>query len=189
MIRVYIISGYEEVGKNMIVVGYFDGRKEEVVIIDMGIRFDCVFIYEDVNIQQFLIKEFQRFGVIFDDLILRNKKVVVIMFIYGYFDYIGVVGKIVFYYLDVLIYGIFYMIKLVKSEVKSEQYFEVKNLMYEMEFGEIVQVSENLVIEFVWIIYLIFQVVMVVVYIFEGVVVYIGDFKFDNNNLFGERFD
>lgn len=58
--------------------------------------------------------------VIFDDLILRNKKVVVIMFIYGYFDYIGVVGKIVFYYLDVLIYGIFYMIKLVKSEVKSE---------------------------------------------------------------------
>lgn len=50
MIRVYIISGYEEVGKNMIVVGYFDGRKEEVVIIDMGIRFDCVFIYEDVNI-------------------------------------------------------------------------------------------------------------------------------------------
>lgn len=101
MIRVYTISGYEEVGKNMTAVGYSDGRKEEVVIIDMGIRLDRVLIHEDVNIQQFPTKELQRLGAIPDDSILRNKKVVAITFTHGHLDHIGAVGKIAPHYPDV----------------------------------------------------------------------------------------
>lgn len=189
MIRVYTISGYEEVGKNMTAVGYSDGRKEEVVIIDMGIRLDRVLIHEDVNIQQFPTKELQRLGAIPDDSILRNKKVVAITFTHGHLDHIGAVGKIAPHYPDVPIYGTPYTIKLAKSEVKSEQYFEVKNPMYETEFGEIVQVSENLAIEFVRITHSIPQAAMVVVHTPEGAVVHTGDFKFDNNNPLGERPD
>lgn len=190
MIRVYTISGYEEVGKNMTAVGYSDGRKEEVVIIDMGIRLDRVLIHEDVNIQQFPTKELQRLGAIPDDSILRNKKVVAITFTHGHLDHIGAVGKIAPHYPDVPIYGTPYTIKLAKSEVKSEQYFEVKNPMYETEFGEIVQVSENLAIEFVRTTHSIPQAAMVVVHTPEGgAVVHTGDFKFDNNNPLGERPD
>ncbi|NJF24941.1 RNase J family beta-CASP ribonuclease [Thermococcus sp. Bubb.Bath] len=189
MIKVYTISGYEEVGKNMTAVGYSDGRKEEVVIIDMGIRLDRVLIHEDVNIQQFPTKELQRLGAIPEDNILRDKKVVAITFTHGHLDHIGAVGKLAPHYPNIPIYGTPYTIKLAKSEVKSEQYFEVKNPMYETEFGEIVQVSENLAIEFVRITHSIPHAAMVVVHTPDGAVVHTGDFKFDNNNPLGEKPD
>ena len=189
MIRIYTISGYEEVGKNMTAVGYSNGGREEVVIIDMGIRLDRVLIHEDVNIQQFPTKELQKLGAIPDDSILRNKKVVAITFTHGHLDHIGAVAKLAPHYTDVPIYGTPYTIKLVKSEVKSEQYFEVKNPMYETNFGEIVQVSENLAIEFVRSTHSIPHASMIVVHTPEGAVVHTGDFKFDNNNPLGERPD
>ncbi len=55
--------------------------------------------------------------------------------------------------------------------------------MYETDYGEIVQVSENLAIEFVRSTHSIPpQAAMVVVHTPEGAVVHTGDFKFDNNN-------
>ncbi|ASJ04089.1 RNase J family beta-CASP ribonuclease [Thermococcus barossii] len=185
MIKIYTVSGYEEVGKNMTAVEY----NGEVVIIDMGIRLDRVLIHEDVNIQQFPTKELQKLGAIPDDSSIRNRKVVAITFTHGHLDHIGAVAKLAPHYPDVPIYGTPYTIKLAKGEVKSEQYFEVKNPMYETEYGEIVQVSENLAIEFVRITHSIPQSSMVVVHTPEGAVVHTGDFKFDNNNPLGERPD
>ncbi|NJE61713.1 RNase J family beta-CASP ribonuclease [Thermococcus sp. 21S7] len=185
MIKIHTVSGYEEVGKNMTAVEY----NGEVVIIDMGIRLDRVLIHEDVNIQQFPTKELQKLGAIPDDSSIRNKKVVAITFTHGHLDHIGAVAKLAPHYPDVPIYGTPYTIKLAKGEVKSEQYFEVKNPMYETEYGEIVQVSENLAIEFVRITHSIPQSSMVVVHTPEGAVVHTGDFKFDNNNPLGERPD
>ncbi len=185
MIKIYTVSGYEEVGKNMTAVEY----NGEVVIIDMGIRLDRVLIHEDVNIQQFPTKELQKLGAIPDDSMLRNKKVVAITFTHGHLDHIGAVGKLAVHYPDVPIYGTPYTIKLAKGEVKSEQYFEVKNPMYETDFGEIVQVSENLAVEFIRITHSIPQASMVIVHTPEGAVVHTGDFKFDNNNPLGEKPD
>ncbi len=189
MIKVYTISGYEEVGKNMTAVGYSNGGREEIVIIDMGIRLDRVLIHEDVNIQEFPTKELQKLGAIPDDSILKNKKVVAITFTHGHLDHIGAIGKLAPHYPDVPVYGTPYTVKLAKSEVKSEKYFEVKNPMYETQFGEIVQVSENLAIEFVQTTHSIPQAAMVVVHTPEGAVVHTGDFKFDNNSPLGERPD
>ncbi len=193
MIKVYTISGYEEVGKNMTAVGYSDGKREEVVIIDMGIMLDRVMIHEDTNIQKFSDKELQRLGAIPDDRILwkerKNRKVVAIALTHGHLDHIGAIAKLAPHYPDVPIYGTPYTIKLAKSEVKSEEYFEVKNPMYETNYGEIVQVSENLAIEFVRITHSIPQAAMVVVHTPDGAVVHTGDFKFDNNNPLGERPD
>ncbi len=193
MIKIYTISGYEEVGKNMTAVGYSDGGREEVVIIDMGIMLDRVLIHEDTNIQKFSDKELQRLGAIPDDRILwkggKNRKVVAITLTHGHLDHIGAIGKLGPHYPDVPIYGTPYTVKLAKSEVKSEEYFEVKNPMYETEYGEIVQVSENLAIEFVRSTHSIPQASMVVVHTPEGAVVHTGDFKFDNNSPLGERPD
>jgi len=185
MIRIYTVSGYEEVGKNMTAVEY----NGEVVIIDMGIRLDRVLIHEDVNIQEFPGKELQKMGAIPDDSRLRNKKVVAIAFTHGHLDHIGAVGKLAPHYPDVPIYGTPYTIKLAKSEVKNERYFEVKNPMYETEYGEIVQVSENIAIEFIRMTHSIPQAAMVAVHTPDGVVLHTGDFKFDNNNPLGERPD
>jgi len=185
MIRVYTVSGYEEVGKNMTAVEY----NGEVVIIDMGIRLDRVLIHEDVNIQDFPAKELQKLGAIPDDSMLRNKRVVAIALTHGHLDHIGAIGKLAPHYPDVPIYGTPYTIRLAKGEVKSERYFEVKNPMYETEFGEIVQVSENLAIEFVRITHSTPQSSMVVVHTPEGAVIHTGDFKFDNNNPLGESPD
>ena len=189
MIRIYTVSGYEEVGKNMTAVGYSNGGTEEVVIIDMGIRLDRVLIHEDVNIQEFPTKELQRLGAIPDDSILRNRRVVAIAFTHGHLDHIGAVGKLAPHYPDVPIYGTPYTVRLAKGEVKSEKYFEVKNPMYETNYGEIVQVSENLAIEFVPMTHSIPHAAMVVVHTPEGAVVHTGDFKFDNNNPLGEKPD
>ncbi len=192
MIKVYTISGYEEVGKNMTAVGYSDGRREEVVIIDMGIMLDRVMIHEDTSIQKFSDKELQKLGAIPDDRILwksRNKKVVAITLTHGHLDHIGAIAKLAPHYPDTPVYGTPYTIKLAKSEVKSEEYFEVKNPMYETNYGEIVQVSENLAIEFIRITHSIPQAAMVAIHTPEGVVLHTGDFKFDNNNPLGERPD
>ncbi|ASJ09964.1 ribonuclease J [Thermococcus sp. P6] len=185
MIKVHTIGGYEEVGKNMTAVEY----NGEVVVIDMGIRLDRVLIHEDVNIQQFSAKELQKLGAIPDDSSIRDKKVVAIALTHGHLDHIGAIAKLAPHYPDVPIYGTPYTIKLAKGEVKSEQYFEVRNPMYETEYGEMVQVSENLAIEFVRITHSIPQASMVVVHTPEGAVVHTGDFKFDNNNPLGERPD
>lgn len=185
MIRIYTVSGYEEVGKNMTAVEY----NGEVVIIDMGLRLDRVLIHEDVDFQQMSSKDLRKLGAIPNDKMLRNKRVVAITLTHGHLDHIGAVGKLAPHYPNTPIYGTPYTIKLTKNEVKSEKYFEVKNPMYETEFGEIVQVSENLAIEFVMITHSIPQASMVVVHTPEGAVVHTGDFKFDNNNPLGEKPD
>jgi len=185
MITIYTIGGYEEVGKNMTAIEY----EGEVVIIDMGIRLDRVLIHEDVNFQRMSSRELRKIGAIPDDTSLKNKKVVAIAFSHGHLDHIGAVAKLAPHYPNVPIYGTPYTIKLTKNEVKSEQYFEVTNPMYETNYGEIVQVSENLAIEFVQITHSIPQTSFVVVHTPEGAIVYACDFKFDNNNPMGERPD
>ncbi|NJE07242.1 RNase J family beta-CASP ribonuclease [Thermococcus sp. M39] len=185
MINIYTLGGYEEVGKNMTAIEY----NGEVVIIDMGIRLDRVLIHEDVEFQKMPSKELRKIGAIPDDTPIRNKKVVAIAFSHGHLDHIGAVAKLAPHYPDVPIYGTPYTIKLAKSEVKSEQYFEVKNPMYETQYGEIVQVSENLAIEFVQITHSIPQSSIVVVHTPEGAVVYACDYKFDNNSPLGEKPD
>ncbi|WP_457754081.1 RNase J family beta-CASP ribonuclease [Thermococcus sp.] len=185
MINIYTLGGYEEVGKNMTAVEY----NGEVVIIDMGIRLDRVLIHEDVEFQKMPSKELRKIGAIPDDTPIRNKKVVAIAFSHGHLDHIGAIAKLAPHYPDVPIYGTPYTIKLAKSEVKSEQYFEVKNPMYETQYGEIAQVSENLAIEFVQITHSIPHSSIVVVHTPEGAVVYACDYKFDNNNPLGEKPD
>ncbi len=185
MINIYTLGGYEEVGKNMTAIEY----NGEIVIIDMGIRLDRVLIHEDVEFQKMPSKELRKIGAIPDDTPIRNKKAVAIAFSHGHLDHIGAIAKLAPHYPDVPIYGTPYTIKLAKSEVKSEQYFEVKNPMYETQYGEIVQVSENLAIEFVQITHSIPHSSIVVVHTPEGAVVYACDYKFDNNNPLGEKPD
>ena len=145
MIKIYTLGGYEEVGKNMTAVEY----EGEVVIIDMGIRLDRVLIHEDVEFQKMSSKDLRKLGAIPDDRPIRDKKVVAIALSHGHLDHIGAVGKLAPHYPDVPIYGTPYTIRLAKSEIKGEEYFEVTNPLYETNYGEIVQVSENLAIEFV----------------------------------------
>ncbi|AEC52420.1 hypothetical protein PNA2_1505 [Pyrococcus sp. NA2] len=185
MIKIYTLGGYEEVGKNMTAVEY-DG---EVIIIDMGIRLDRVLIHEDVEFQKMSSKELRKLGAIPDDRPIRDKKVVAIALSHGHLDHIGAVGKLAPHYPDVPIYGTPYTIRLAKSEIKSEQYFEVTNPLYETNYGEIVQVSENLAIEFVQITHSIPHSSIVVIHTPEGAVVYACDYKFDNNHPYGERPD
>ncbi|AAL81225.1 ribonuclease J [Pyrococcus furiosus DSM 3638] len=185
MIKIYTLGGYEEVGKNMTAVEY----EGEIVIIDMGIRLDRVLIHEDVEFQKMSSKELRKLGAIPDDRPIRDKKVVAIALSHGHLDHIGAVGKLAPHYPDVPIYGTPYTIRLAKSEIKGEEYFEVTNPLYETNYGEIVQVSENLAIEFVQITHSIPHSSIVVIHTPEGAVVYACDYKFDNNHPYGEKPD
>jgi len=197
MIRVYTLSGYEGVGKNMTAIEYSrDGRQGEVVVVDMGIRLDRVLIHEDVNIQKFPTDELRRLGAIPDDRPLKGKRVVAIALSHGHLDHIGAIAKIAPHYPEVPVYGTPYTVRLAKSEVRNEkankekgEHFEFLNPFYEVDYGEIIQVSENLALEFIQITHSIPQSSMVVVHTPEGAVVYACDYKFDHNNPLNEKPD
>ncbi len=198
MIRIYTLSGYEGVGKNMTAVGYSkDGTDEEIVVIDMGIRLDRVLIHEDVNIQKFRTEELAKLGAIPDDRRLIGKNVIAIALSHGHLDHVGAVAKIAPHYPNATIYGTPYTIRVARGEVKSErtskrkekEEFNFVNQFYEVDYGERIQISENLTLEFIQITHSIPQSSMVVVYTPDGAVVYACDYKFDHNNPLNEKPD
>lgn len=149
---------------------------DEIVVIDCG----------------FVFLEDEMFGVdfvIFDILyfIKNREKVRVLIFIYGYEDYIGVI-LYVLWDLNVLIYGIKFIFGFV--EIKFIEFGIDLNFvkLFIVRVGDVISFN-NMCIEFIRIIYFIVDFVVVVIYILFGLIVYIGDFKVDFILIEGELID
>ncbi len=179
-VEIIAIGGYEEVGKNMSAIKVND----DVIIFDMGIHLDRVYIHEDTDIARMHSLELIERGVIPDDTLMRevNGKVRAIVFTHGHLDHIGAVAKLAHRY-DAPIIGTPYTIALIEHIIKSEKKFTVSNGLQVLNAGEKCQLSPEVTLEFINATHSIPQSVIAALHTSEGIIVYGLDFKFDDHQI------
>jgi len=176
-VEVIAIGGYEEVGKNMSAVKVGD----DIVIFDMGIHLDRVFIHEDTDIARMHSLDLIERGVIPDDTLMKevDGKVRAIVFTHGHLDHIGAVAKLSHRY-EAPIIATPYTLKLIEKSIKTERKFEVKNPLHVLNPGEKCQISPDITLEFVNITHSIPQSTIAALHTPDGIIIYANDFKLDD---------
>ncbi len=172
--KVYAIGGYNEVGKNMTAVEV-DG---EVVIFDMGYSMEKIVAMEDEE-REASTSTMIEMGAIPDDSVLKGKKVVGIVVNHGHLDHCGAIPKLAEKY-GCKIYATPYTHEVIKKLLDDEGKGYMRSLLYPMEAGETVELSQNIQLEFVHITHSIPQTVLSVLHTKEGAVVYANDYKLDD---------
>lgn len=173
------VGGYNEFGRNMTAMRV----KDDVLIIDMGIRLDRVMVHEDTDISRMTPAQLVNLGIIPDDSVV-GKGVKAIILSHGHLDHLGAVSILAHKY-NVPIIGTPYTIELVERELGHKSAIP----LYTLEEGETLQVTPKLSIEFVRMTHSIPQTVMLVVHTAEGRLVYANDFKLDDTPVIGEKPD
>ena len=172
--KVYAIGGYNEVGKNMTAVEVGG----EVVIFDMGYSMEKIVAMEDEE-REASTSTMIEMGAIPDDSVLKGKKVVGIVVNHGHLDHCGAIPKLAEKY-GCKIYATPYTHEVIKKLLDDEGKGYMRSLLYPMEAGETVELSQNIQLEFVHITHSIPQTVLSVLHTKEGAVVYANDYKLDD---------
>jgi ribonuclease J len=177
-VEIIAIGGYEEVGKNMSAVKV----GEDVVIFDMGINLDRVYIHEDTDIDRMHSLDLIERGVIPDDTLMKDVdgKVRAIVFTHGHLDHIGAVAKLAHRY-EAPIISTPYTLGLIERTIKGEKKFKVKNPLQHLNGGEKCQISPDITLEFIHATHSIPHTTMAALHTSEGIIIYANDFKFDNH--------
>lgn len=173
------VGGYNEFGRNMTALRV----KDDVLIIDMGIRLDRVMVHEDTDISRMTPDQLVKLGIIPDDSVV-GKGVRAIILTHGHLDHLGAVSILAQKY-NVPIIGTPYTIELVERELGQRSAIP----LYTLEEGETLQVTPKLSVEFVRMTHSIPQTVMLVVHTPEGRLAYANDFKLDDTPVIGEKPD
>ena len=181
--RFYAIGGYNEVGKNMSAVE----TGGEVVILDMGVYMDKVVTLEDED-RNIPTKDLIAMGALPDDHVLEGKNVVAIVLSHGHLDHIAAVPRLAEKYKCPIVVTPYAaeILKLLLKDAGSE--YLIKN-MYVIKAGETATLSQKIEVEYVHMTHSIPHTAMMVLHTKEGAVVYLNDYKLDNNPTLGERPD
>lgn len=177
------IGGYNEFGRNMteIKVG------EDSILIDMGIKLDRVLIHEDTDLSAMDATELIARGIFPDDRFVQgNVRAIVIS--HGHLDHLGAVTKLAPRF-DVPIYATAYTAELIKAEKRYNRGFKAGEKVRTVQYGEIIEITPNISIEFVRVTHSIMHASFVAVHTPEGIVIYANDFKFDDSPVLGEAPD
>jgi ribonuclease J len=181
--EVIAIGGYNEFGRNMTEVKI----GEDSILIDMGIKLDRVLIHEDTDLSQMDTHELVKRGVIPDDRLVRgNVRAIVIS--HGHLDHLGAITNFSEKY-KVPIYATPYTAELIKSEKRYNRSFRAGERVKVVHHGEMIEVTNNITIEFVAVTHSILQASFIVIHTPDGILVYANDFKFDDTPVLGERTD
>ncbi len=173
--EIFTISGYEEVGRNMTCIEVSGDR----IILDMGIRVDRIMIHEDIDISKLSKEELVKKEIIPDDSYIHTAKAIIIS--HGHLDHYGAVSLLASKYHAPII-SLPFTLELCKME-------KVKNDLYKIDYGDIIQIGRNVSVEFVYVTHSIPQTAIVVLHTSEGKIVYACDFKFDDTPTLGEKPD
>jgi ribonuclease J len=181
--EIVAIGGYNEFGRNMteVKVG------EDSIIIDMGIKLDRILIHEDTDLSSMDSNELVKRGIFPDDrLVQGNVKAIAIS--HGHLDHLGAVHKLADKY-NVPIYARPYTAELIKSEKRYNRGFKGGERVKVVHSGEMIEVTQNISIEFIHVTHSILQASFVVIHTLDGIIVYANDFKFDDTPVLGEKTD
>ncbi|MFB6283296.1 MAG: RNase J family beta-CASP ribonuclease [Halobacteria archaeon] len=185
-IEVAAVGGYEEVGKQMTAVRLGD----DVIIFDMGIDLSKILLHDDVQTETMHSLDLIEMGGIPDDRVMSDIEgdVKAIIPTHGHLDHIGAIPKLAHRY-DAPVIATPFTAELVKKQVQGEQKFGFDNPIKKMDAGEMIQINNDVTIEFVNIQHSIPDAVMPVVHTPEGAVCYGLDMKIDHTPVIGEPFD
>ncbi len=161
-LRIYPLGGFEEVGRNCLVVDV----DSDLYIIDLGLQFP----EEDMPGIDYLIPDLS-------SLRGREHKIKAVIFTHGHLDHIGAVQHL----LPQLHFPPCYGTKLTMAFVKKrldEEKLTSKAQLHTTEFGKPVQIGSTKV-EFLRVTHSIPDSAAVALHTPYGIVVHTGDFKFD----------
>ena len=181
-IGIIAVGGYNEMGRNMTAIVY----KNDIVILDMGIRLDRVQIYDEVEIDKMHSLELIEMGAIPDDTIMKevDGTVKAIICTHGHLDHIGAIPKLAHRY-NAPIIGTPYTIELIKSQINDEKKFRVMNPLIQLKYNKKYKISENISLELIEITHSIIDSSLAVLYTPIGSIVYACDFKLDRSPVIG----
>lgn len=181
-IGIIAIGGYNEMGRNMTAIVY----KEDIIILDMGIRLDRVQIYDEAEIDKLHSLELIEMGAIPDDTIMKeiNGTVKAIVCTHGHLDHIGAIPKLAHRY-NAPIIGTPYTIELIKNQIEDEKKFKVNNQLIKLTYNKKFSISKDLTLELVEITHSIIDSSIAIIHTPIGSIVYACDFKLDRNPTIG----
>ncbi len=177
--NIYAVGGYEEVGKNMTAVEV----KDEVVIIDMGLRIDRMMIHEDTDVHSLEEQELRKIGAVPDDRILEGKNVVGIILSHGHLDHVGAISKMALKY-HCPIVGRPFTANIVRQLLRDDDQSD-RNVITVEENGML----GDFKFEFINVTHSIPDSSIVALYTREGDVLYANDYKLDPHPPLGEKTD
>ena len=139
-IGIIAVGGYNEMGRNMTAIVY----KNDIVILDMGIRLDRVQIYDEVERDKMHSLELIEMGAIPDDTIMKevDGTVKAIICTHGHLEHIGAIPKLAHRY-NAPIIGTPYTIELIKSQINDEKKFRVMNPLIQLKYNKKIVIEKK----------------------------------------------
>lgn len=184
-VTIYGIGGYEEVGMNMTAVKVDD----EVIILDMGWALDKVLSYFGEYIpEKISTKEMIKMGAFPNDSVIHEykDKVKAIVLSHAHLDHISAAPKMAPFYKDAPVIATPYTIQVLKRLIKEEP-MPFKNRLVKLSPNSSFKVSKNITIEFIYVTHSVPQSVMTAIHTKYGVILYSGDYKFDDFPVIGQK--
>lgn len=184
MIEIYSVGGYLEVGRNLTAIKY----KDEVILLDMGIHLENYITYteDEADIKKLSYRELQNVGAVPNINYIKDliKNVKAIIPSHAHLDHIGAIPFMAKKF-DCPILLTPYS-KAVLDEILKDNGMSIPNKMKVLSDNSTYQISNNITIEFINVTHSVPDTVMIAVHTPEGIVLYTGDYKFDDNPTLGK---
>ncbi len=183
MIEICAVGGYLEVGRNLTAIRY----KDEVILLDMGLHLENYISYtEDEDVKDLNYQELNQVGAVPDISRIKAwiEQVKTIIIGHAHLDHIGAVPFMAKKF-DAPILMTPYSAA-VLGEIIKDNGIQFPNKIKILSDNSTYQVSKNITIEFINVTHSIPDAVMVAIHTPEGIVLYTGDYKFDDTPTLGK---
>lgn len=182
--KMYSMGGIDEAGRNMVAFEV----NNEIVICDMGLDLGNLVKFNN-EIDSMSVDEMIEKDIIADpSFVLKNKdKVKAIVISHAHLDHVGGAEYLASFF-DCPIYGTPFTIEVLKVLMKSRKNVKrtLRNKFVKLNVNSRIELSDDIVLEFINVTHSTPQSVIVAIHTKEGVIMYANDFKFDNRPGLGQ---
>lgn len=190
VLNLHAVGGFSEVGKNMTVIDMGD----DAVILDAGVHLPAIIKLQEQeepgNRDKPSENRMRSFGALPDDLILDKlgirKKIRAILIGHAHLDHVGAVPTIAYRY-NAPVAGTPFTMSLLKRLMEDDKK-TIPNKIYSIKPNSSFTIKgkkRNYEAEFINITHSTIQSTMLAIHTPEGVILYSGDYKFDNTPVVG----